>query len=132
MVVNHLKSKGSECAGDPDTGDGQGNCNLTRTEAAEALADWLATGPTGAGPGRELIIGDLNSYDKEDPIQALTGRGYTDLLLQEQGENAYSYVFDGQLGYLDYALAGSTLAARSPVPPPGRSTPTSRASSTTT
>ena len=32
VVVNHLKSKGSDCndVGDPDLGDGQGNCNLTR------------------------------------------------------------------------------------------------------
>ncbi|MUN06376.1 ExeM/NucH family extracellular endonuclease [Agromyces luteolus] len=109
VVVNHLKSKGSACAGDPDTEDGQGNCNLTREAAAEAMVDWLATGPTGAEPGRDLIIGDLNSYDKEDPIDVLTEAGYTDLLLAEQGENAYSYVFDGQLGYLDYALAGPGL-----------------------
>ncbi len=29
VAVNHLKSKGSDCidVGDPDTGDGQGNCN---------------------------------------------------------------------------------------------------------
>ena len=29
VAVNHLKSKGSDCTdvGDPDTGDGQGNCN---------------------------------------------------------------------------------------------------------
>ena len=49
--MNHLKSKGSACAdiGDPDTGDGQGNCNLTRKAAAEALVDWLATDPTGSG-----------------------------------------------------------------------------------
>ena len=47
VVVNHLKSKGSDCnaVGDPDTGDGQGNCNVTRTNAAEALVDWLATDP---------------------------------------------------------------------------------------
>lgn len=109
VVVNHLKSKGSACAGDPDLGDGQGNCNLTRTAAAQAMVDWLATGPTGAEPGRELIIGDLNSYDKEDPIDVFVEAGYTDLLLQEQGEDAYSYVFDGQLGYLDYALAGPAL-----------------------
>ena len=115
VVVNHLKSKGSDCnaIGDPDTGDGQGNCNVTRTAAAEAMADWLAGDPTGQGAvGRELIIGDLNSYDKEDPIEALTAAGYTDLLLRDQGEFAYSYVFDGQLGYLDYALAGTELAAQ--------------------
>ena len=33
VSVNHLKSKGSACddVGDPDLGDGAGNCNLTRT-----------------------------------------------------------------------------------------------------
>ena len=112
VVVNHLKSKGSACAGDPDTGDGSGNCNLTRTAAAEALVKWLATDPTGQDTvGRELIMGDLNSYDKEDPIDALIAGGYTDLLLRDQGEEAYSYVFDGLVGYLDYALAGKELAA---------------------
>lgn len=109
VVVNHLKSKGSACPGEPEDPNGQGNCNLVRTAAAEAMVDWLATGPTAAAPGRELIIGDLNSYDKEDPIQVLTGAAYTDLLLRDQGEEAYSYVFDGQLGYLDYGLAGTGL-----------------------
>ncbi len=49
VAVNHLKSKGSPCddVGDPDAGDGSGNCNGTRTAAAEALVDWLATDPTG-------------------------------------------------------------------------------------
>src|SRR5690606_38249070 len=51
VAVNHLKSKGSACddVGDPDIGDGQGNCNLTRKEAAEALVDWLVEDPTGSG-----------------------------------------------------------------------------------
>ncbi|MDO2133192.1 hypothetical protein Q2426_25830, partial [Escherichia coli] len=48
IAVNLLKSKGSACDGDPDTGDGQGNCNLTRARAAQALVDWLAGDPTGA------------------------------------------------------------------------------------
>jgi uncharacterized protein len=81
VVVNHLKSKGSGCgAGDDDTTTGQGNCNGTRTLAAQALADWLATDPTGSGDGDVLIIGDLNSYAMEDPIVALQNAGYTDLV----------------------------------------------------
>ncbi|MET0780205.1 MAG: ExeM/NucH family extracellular endonuclease, partial [Microbacterium sp.] len=110
VVVNHLKSKGSACptGNDPQ----QGNCNGPRTAAAQALATWLATDPTRQDTvGRELIIGDLNSYDKEDPIRALTTAGYTDLLLKYQGEDAYTYVFDGQLGYLDHGLAGPGLLA---------------------
>ncbi len=111
VAVNHLKSKGSSCddVGDPTDPDGQGNCNGVRTGAALALADWLAGDPTDAGSPETLIIGDLNSYDKEDPIDVLREAGWADLLLQEQGELAYSYVFDGQLGYLDYALANPAL-----------------------
>jgi len=111
VAVNHLKSKGSDCndIDDPDLGDGAGNCNLTRKTAAEALVDWLATDPTGSGDTDALIIGDLNSYDKEDPIDVLVAGGYTDLVYQYEGEYAYSYVFDGQIGYLDHALANAAL-----------------------
>jgi predicted extracellular nuclease len=114
VAVNHLKSKGSPCdaVGDPMDPDGQGNCNGVRTDAAEAMVDWLAADPTGTGTENTLVIGDLNSYDKEDPITVLTDAGYTDLLLAEQGEFAYSYVFDGQLGYLDYAMSNEALTSR--------------------
>lgn len=110
VVVNHLKSKGSGCgAGDDDTTTGQGNCNLTRTLAAQELANWLATDPTGSGDTDVLIIGDLNSYAKEDPIVALQDSGYTDMVAAFGGPSAYSYVFDGQLGYLDHTLANPSL-----------------------
>jgi len=115
VSVNHLKSKGSNCndVGDPDLGDGAGNCNLTRTLAAEALVDWLSSDPTGSGDEDFLVIGDLNSYDKEDPIDALTDLAlpapFTDLAFVFLGESAYTYVFDGQTGYLDYALASPGL-----------------------
>jgi predicted extracellular nuclease len=114
VAVNHLKSKGSSCVdvSDPDTGDGSGNCNLTRTAAAEALVDWLATDPTGSGVDNFLVIGDLNAYDKEDPIDALVAGGYVDLVSSFLGEAAYSFVFDGQIGYLDHALANAALNDR--------------------
>ncbi|WP_256840001.1 ExeM/NucH family extracellular endonuclease [Ornithinimicrobium faecis] len=114
VAVNHLKSKGSGCedVGDPEDPDGQGNCNGVRTQAAEAMVDWLAQDPTGTGVDNTLIIGDLNAYDKEDPIVALQAGGFTDLLLEHVGEFAYSYVFDGQLGYLDHALANEALASK--------------------
>ncbi len=111
VAVNHLKSKGSDCndLGDPDMGDGQGNCNVTRTNAAEALVDYLATDPTNSGSPHFLIIGDLNSYAMEDPITAIRDAGYTDLLRAFYGDAAYSYVFDGQAGHLDHALASPEL-----------------------
>ncbi|HHJ06342.1 MAG TPA: ExeM/NucH family extracellular endonuclease, partial [Anaerolineae bacterium] len=111
VAVNHLKSKGSSCdsLGDPDTGDGQGNCNLTRTSAMTAETSWLAGDPTNSGDPDYLIIGDLNSYAMEDPISAAKNAGYVDLLAYFQGESAYSYVYKGQWGHLDYGLANSSL-----------------------
>ena len=110
ILVNHLKSKGSACADDPDTGDGSGNCNGTRTNAAEAIVDWLATDPTGSGDPDFLIIGDLNSYTFETPIQALEAGGYENLVRTFNGLTAYSYVFNGESGYLDHALGTASLA----------------------
>ncbi len=110
IVVNHLKSKGSSCGtGDDDTVYGQGNCNLTRTNAATALVNWLATDPTGSGDPDFLVVGDMNSYAQEDPIWVLRNAGYTDMLNAFGGVAAYSYTYDGQLGYLDHALASASL-----------------------
>ena len=111
VAVNHLKSKGSGCgAGDDSPEDGSGNCDATRTAAAHALVDYLASDPTGSGDSDTLIIGDLNSYAMERPITALLDAGYADLLQQFEGSDAYTYLFDGQLGTLDYGLANGSLA----------------------
>lgn len=123
VAVNHLKSKGSDCldVGDPDLGDGQGNCSGTRTLAAQALVDWLASDPTGSGDPDFIIMGDLNSYAMEDPIDAVkagpddvagTADDYTNLIAHFQGTYAYSYTFDGQAGYLDHALANASMFAQ--------------------
>jgi predicted extracellular nuclease len=134
VVVNHFKSKGSACASpqnpgeliDPDTGDGQGNCNLTRVSMAQALRDWLAGNPTAdptpAARRKILIIGDLNAYAREHPIRALTDPAFslpgfpgnsdafhTNLVERYLGDDAYSFVFQGQSGYLDHALANPVL-----------------------
>jgi len=121
VVINHLKSKGSACPGDPDIFDGQGNCNQTRKAAAQALVDWLATDPTGSGDPDFLIMGDLNSYAQEDPIDAIeagpdgsagNADDYRNLVAHYLGPYAYSFVFDGQAGYLDHALASPHLVGQ--------------------
>ncbi len=109
--VNHLKSKGSACDA-PDGFDGQGNCNQVRLNAALLLGEWLASDPTGVGDMDALIVGDLNSYAKEDPIIALEDLGFTNLIEAFLGPDAYSYVFDGQWGYLDHALASPSLVSQ--------------------
>lgn len=110
-VVNHLKSKGSDCnaVGDPDIGDGQGNCNGVRTAAAQALVDWLASDPTGSGDDDVLVLGDLNSYGREDPIDVFVDAGYTNLGPTFEGPGGYSFGFDGQWGSLDHALASPSI-----------------------
>ncbi|MBE9463229.1 ExeM/NucH family extracellular endonuclease [Dyadobacter subterraneus] len=110
IVVNHFKSKGSSAgaAGDTDTGDGQGSSNGTRTRQAEDLIAWLATKPTGTTDTDYLILGDLNAYAKEDPITRLATAGYNNLL----PVTSYSYVFDGQVGSLDHALATGSLQSQ--------------------
>ncbi len=114
VAVNHLKSKGSDCdeLGDPDAGDGQANCNRTRTRAARAEIRWLAGDPTAADDPDVLVIGDLNAYRREDPVRAFTDAGYANLLDRFVGEDAYSFVFRGESGALDHALASPSLVGK--------------------
>lgn len=114
VAVNHLKSKNCPDAtgADLDRSDGQGCWNAARTRAAVRIADWLAGSPTGAAADGVLLVGDLNSYAKEDPIRALESRGYANLVARFVGDAAYSYVFRGEAGSLDHALATPALTAR--------------------
>ena len=111
VAVNHFKSKGSDCdsIGDPDLNDGQANCNLTRTYAAQAASIWLAERYPQAPV---LLIGDLNAYAQEDPLSALKGAGFTELFEHFEKSGAYSYVFSGGSGQLDHALANSQLLSK--------------------
>jgi len=83
VVVNHFKSKGSECYEDENSPSEldviQGSCNALRVSAAVALGNALASKRL---PPKVLILGDLNAYSQEDPIAVLTDyspdtRGYT-------------------------------------------------------
>ena len=113
VSANHLKSKG--CGGasgaNADQGDGQGCYNAARTSAAEALLDWMDADPTGSGDPDYLILGDLNSYPMEDPIQLLEDAGLDNLGARyDDADQAYSFQFFGVHGALDYLLASPSLA----------------------
>ena len=116
MIANHFKSKGcdgSAVGADADTGDGQGCYNGRRTLQASALLSWITgTVLPAAGDPDVLLLGDFNSYAQENPVTTLAGGGYTDLQTALLGANAYSYLFDGQLGHLDYALSSASLTPR--------------------
>ena len=116
FAVNHFKSKGSCPSGttnpDRDLKDGQGCWTATRVQAANELTSWLATKPTGTADADVLIMGDLNAYAKETPITTLVNKGFVNLVEKYQGNHGYSYVFGGEAGYLDHALASTSLSTQ--------------------
>lgn len=115
VIANHFKSKGSCPASGPDAdqGDGQSCWNARRTEQAGELAGWIAgTVVPGAGDPDVLIVGDLNSYAGEDPIASLEAAGFVNQVKAFHGLDAYSYVFDGQWGYLDYVLTSASMTGQ--------------------
>src|SRR5699024_11888528 len=76
-IVNHFKSKGSGSGeGNVDNGDGQGNSNADRVNQAEALVDFADEQKEAAGTDDVVLLGDLNSYTEEDPMQVLYSAGY--------------------------------------------------------
>lgn len=115
VVSNHFKSKGGceeASGGDRDQGDFQSCWNDARRRAARELIDWLATDPTGVGTGQVLILGDLNAHGLEDPVRLMVDRGWQDLIAAHAGTGPYSYVWRGESGRLDHALASPELATR--------------------
>ena len=108
VIVNHFKSKGGGGSGaDADQLDGQGFYNASRKAQATALLSFITTVQAAANDPDVLIIGDLNAYSEEDPIDILRAAGLVKL-----DEGGYSYIFDGRTGSLDHALATPSLAVQ--------------------
>ena len=124
VIPNHLKSK--SCSGvdasstDADQNDGQGCWNPTRVKAVDQIVQWLAKNPTQVPKQNALLVGDMNSYAKEEPILSFEKANYKVLLNDTkvgQGAQAYSYVFgvasdangNGGAGNLDHAIADADL-----------------------
>ena len=101
VIVNHFKSKGSACAGEPN--GPQGNCNQSRINQARALADFADEFSADRGLDMVYLTGDFNAYTEEDPMLVLENRGYTQL--ESDTPDEWSYSFDGMSGSLDHVLA---------------------------
>ena len=108
--VNHFKAKSGKGSGaNADQGDGQGSYNADRVKEAKSLLDNYARDCVFYGDSDILIMGDLNAYAMEDPITTLREGGMKDLHRAFHADSSYSYVYRGQVGYLDHALCNSTL-----------------------
>ncbi|WP_457948347.1 ExeM/NucH family extracellular endonuclease [Pseudarthrobacter sp. alpha12b] len=112
-IANHFKSKGSAATPD-DTDKGQGNSNLARTAQAQSLLAFSDELQKSKGTDKVFLIGDFNSYGKEDPINVLTGAGYVnqdDKARNAGGTAKHSYLFGGLVGSLDHILASPAANA---------------------
>lgn len=116
VIVNHFKSKGGASNAEPgnkNKGDGQSAFNAARRDQALAIAAYINEIEATSQSSRVLVIGDLNAYQQEDPIDALRAKGLVDLHEQaglRADQDYYSYVYYGQRGSLDHALATKALA----------------------
>lgn len=120
VIVNHFKSKGGASGADAlnkNKGDGQAAYNATRRSQALAICDYIDQLKQVQRSPRVLVIGDLNAYQQEDPIDAMRARGLIDLsdpatgkIVSGQAAEHYSYLHYGQVGSLDHALATPSLA----------------------
>jgi hypothetical protein len=114
FVVNHFRSKGcSTNPADPldnDQLDGQGCFNATRVKQSQALLSWIQSTVLPAVNDPDiLLVGDYNSYAKEDPIRTIEEAGFTNLVSRFSGPHAYSYVFSAEWGYIDHALVSRSM-----------------------
>lgn len=114
LVVNHLKSKGScpSSATDADQDYGQGCWNASRVKQATALNSWVAALASASGEKDVLMVGDFNSYLKEDPITTIEAAGFEDLHYRLPATDRYTYVYSGESGVLDHAFASSSLKSQ--------------------
>lgn len=106
VVAAHFKSKSCQDAKGQnlDQQDGQGCYNVARKQAATLVANWLHTDPTGQQAEYTILGGDLNSYQKEDPIVILQSQGFGNLAEKYLTEKNWTASYRGYVGSLDYIL----------------------------
>ncbi|MCU1524119.1 MAG: multifunctional nuclease/2,3-cyclic-nucleotide [Microbacteriaceae bacterium] len=108
VIANHFKSKSSGATSGDNVDQGQGAYNGDRVRQAQALLAFADQQKTAAGTDKVFLVGDFNSYEKEDPITAIVGAGYID---QVTKTGKQTYAFDGMIGSLDHVFASPAANA---------------------
>lgn len=98
LSVNHFKAKSSG-------GDQGESIRLENVSYLLSALSNITSDPD------ILIMGDLNAYTNEAPIQNLINAGYEEQLVRFDA-NAYTYIYKGVRGILDHAMANSTMASQ--------------------
>lgn len=119
IVVPHLKSKSCRGAQGRNLAqsDGQGCYAGRRNDEARALADWVAALPATADFAGTVIVGDLNSYAREQPLAIFAAAGFTSAVHERHPCTPdqcrhYTFRYRGNRGSLDYALVSGSLRPR--------------------
>jgi predicted extracellular nuclease len=114
IVVNQWRDRDtcSDGGADADQGDGQACGSASRSAAANDLAAWLASNPTGVADPDILVVGELNAFRMEAPIQDLRSGGFTDLVEQHLGAETTTAQWAGTMGYVDHALATGSFVGQ--------------------
>ena len=88
-----------------------------RVAAAEKMTAWVKSISESSGISHSLILGDMNAYRQEDPIEVIRAAGFIELMDREGGgdddtDRVYSFIYKGQAGTMDYAFASPSLQQR--------------------
>lgn len=100
VSLNHLKSKRA--------GRGNYDTHLKRMSNVDSLLAMLPQAIALYGDSDVLLLGDYNCYTQELPIQTIVRAGFPDQLIRFC-PNDYSYIFKGEMGYLDRCFASPSM-----------------------
>ncbi|MDO5721523.1 MAG: ExeM/NucH family extracellular endonuclease [Actinomycetaceae bacterium] len=120
VINNHLTYKGGKVVGDDNANPGDtlgaawdtGRNNGDRTRQAQALAKFAPQQAATDGAQMTLLVGDMNAYAYETPIQTLVEAGYADLMNTNEFPSAhsatpwdeYTYSYRSTFGSLDHVM----------------------------
>ncbi|MBL0126882.1 MAG: ExeM/NucH family extracellular endonuclease [Flavobacteriales bacterium] len=90
-----------------DQSDGQGCYNARRRDQANALVTYWAGIRSTTGINAQLVMGDLNSYYQEDPVDVIRANGFSTLV--PEGIANYSYRYQAVFGAIDHAFGTAEL-----------------------
>lgn len=110
LSTAHLRSKlcNDASGANLDQGDGQGCYNaLRRSQVQELMGHWAGLRAS-TFIASQLIVGDFNAYDQEDPMDLLRANGYVDLI--SAVPQPWTYRFGDRSGSLDHAYGTAAMA----------------------
>ncbi len=109
LVNNHFSSKGGSTPLFGTTQPAVNGAESARHAQAEAVRDFVDGVLAADSAANVIVLGDLNEFEFEEPLQALTGP-LTNLTETLPETERYSYIFEGNSQSLDHILVSGNLA----------------------